>query len=292
VFRITGVISVIGGWFVTAGAAFMGAAAVVTAMYYGGEGIILLIAAGAVVLLIRSNLRYREKEERVNELWQALIAERDKRKVWTLLQCYLAQQHTAFLRYVLEHYRDISGGFLREDAKVLARSERSIADEKMRLKSVRRKETLCLQRVDKSIALEHNAWFYAANNCCMSMLYNLHRINENCKEHVENNFHPLPTVYVRSFDKLYESIFALLDRAALTVERPEVFDYEELRTDCDGVKERIARECKRVYDDIRRGDADVVAVSYVYLNLLQESREMVSMLRKLLRASQMLQVVE
>jgi phosphate/sulfate permease len=292
VFRITGVISVIGGWFVTAGAAFMGAAAVVTSMYYGGEGIILLIAVGAVVLLIRSNLRYREKEERVNELWQALIAERDKRKIWILLQRYLAQQHTAFLRYVLEHYRDISGGFLREDAKVLARSERSIADEKMRLKSVRRKETLCLQRVDKSIALEHNAWFYAANNCCMSMLYNLRRINENCKEHVENNFHPLPTVYVRSFDKLYESIFALLDRAALTVERPEVFDYEELRTDCDGVKERIARECKRVYDDIRRGDADVVSVSYVYLNLLQESREMVSMLRKLLRASQMLQVVE
>jgi hypothetical protein len=96
-------------------------------------------------------------------------------------------------------------------------------------------------------------------------------------------------VYVKSFDKLYESVFALLDRAALTVERPEVFDYEELRSTCDGVKERITRECKRVYDDIRQGDADVVAVSYVYLNLLQESREMVSMLRKLLRASQMLQ---
>ncbi len=289
VFRITGVISVIGGWFVTAGAAFMGAAAVVTAMYYGGEGAILLIAVGAVILLIRSNLRYREKEERVNELWQALLAERDRQKVWSLLQRYLAQQHTAFLRYVLEHYRDISGGFLREDAKVLARSERSIADEKMRLKSIRRKETLCLQRVAKPTALEHNAWFYVANNCCMSMLYNLRRINENCKEHVENNFHPLPTVYVKSFDKLYESIFALLDRAALTVERPEVFDYEELRSTCDGVKERITRECKRVYDDIRQGDADVVAVSYVYLNLLQESREMVSMLRKLLRASQMLQ---
>jgi phosphate/sulfate permease len=289
VFRITGVISVIGGWFVTAGAAFLGAAAVVTAMYHVGEGGTLLIAAVAVALLVRSNLRYREKEERVNELWQALLAERDKRRVWGLLQRYLSQQQTGFLRYVLERYRDVVGGFLREDAKVLARSERSIADEKMRLKSIRRRETLCLQRVDRRIALEHNAWFYVANNCCMSMLYNLRRINENCKEHVENNFRPLPTAYVRSFDKLYESIFALLDRAALTIERPEVFSYEELRTGCDSLKERIGRECKRVYDDIRQGDADVVAVSYVYLNLLQESREMVSMLRKLLRASQRLQ---
>jgi phosphate/sulfate permease len=289
VFRITGVISVIGGWFVTAGAAFMGAAAVVTAMYYGREGGILLIAVGAVVLLVRSNLRFREKEERVNELWQALLTERDKRKVWTLLQRYLAQQQTLFLRYVLERYRDTVGGFLREDAKLLARSERSIADEKMRLKSIRRKETLCLQRVDRRIALEHNAWFYVANNCCMSMLYNLRRINENCKEHVENNFHPLPAEYVRSFDALYEGLFALLDRAALTVERPALFHYDELRTTCDGVKERISRECKRVYDDIRQGDADVVAVSYVYLNLLQESREMVSTLRKLLKAAQRLQ---
>ncbi|MDE6164724.1 MAG: inorganic phosphate transporter, partial [Muribaculaceae bacterium] len=37
VFRITGVISVVGGWFLTAGAAFVGAVIIVTAMHYGGH---------------------------------------------------------------------------------------------------------------------------------------------------------------------------------------------------------------------------------------------------------------
>ena len=37
VFRITGVISVIGGWFITAGAAFFGASIVVLLMYFGGN---------------------------------------------------------------------------------------------------------------------------------------------------------------------------------------------------------------------------------------------------------------
>jgi hypothetical protein len=36
VFRITGVISVIGGWFITAGAAFIGAGLIVSLMHYGG----------------------------------------------------------------------------------------------------------------------------------------------------------------------------------------------------------------------------------------------------------------
>ena len=37
VFRITGVISVIGGWFITAGVAFIGAGLIVLMMHYGGH---------------------------------------------------------------------------------------------------------------------------------------------------------------------------------------------------------------------------------------------------------------
>ena len=44
VFRITGVISVIGGWFITAGVAFIGAAIVASLMHLGGN-IVIFIAA-------------------------------------------------------------------------------------------------------------------------------------------------------------------------------------------------------------------------------------------------------
>ena len=55
VFRITGVISVIGGWFVTAGVAFIGAGIIVAAMHYGGQWVMIALAILTVVFIIRSN---------------------------------------------------------------------------------------------------------------------------------------------------------------------------------------------------------------------------------------------
>lgn len=61
VFRITGVISVIGGWFLTAGAAFIGAGVIVAAMHFGGHWVMFLLAALTIFIIIRSNRRFAKK---------------------------------------------------------------------------------------------------------------------------------------------------------------------------------------------------------------------------------------
>lgn len=62
VYRITGVLSVIGGWLITAGVAFLTCALVVAAMYYGGVFVAITLVIVAVVLLIRSNIQFRRKQ--------------------------------------------------------------------------------------------------------------------------------------------------------------------------------------------------------------------------------------
>ena len=57
VFRITGVLSVIGGWFITAGVAFTACFFVALAMHYGGPAVMAAMIVLAVVLLIHSNIR-------------------------------------------------------------------------------------------------------------------------------------------------------------------------------------------------------------------------------------------
>lgn len=61
VFRITGVLSVIGGWFITAGVAFILCYLVTNAMYFGSYVVMGIAIVIAIVLLIRSNLKYKEK---------------------------------------------------------------------------------------------------------------------------------------------------------------------------------------------------------------------------------------
>ncbi len=64
VFRITGVISVIGGWFLTAGAAFIGTGIIVAAMHYGGQWVMLL-ATLTIFIIIHSNRRFRKSLRKI-----------------------------------------------------------------------------------------------------------------------------------------------------------------------------------------------------------------------------------
>lgn len=286
VFRITGVISVIGGWFLTAGAAFIGAGIIVFAMHAGGPWVIFALCILTIVLIIRSNRRFkkRKEEEEGDTLFQSILTSDDKEETWNLLQIYIAEKQKNFLTYARESYDNITDAFLRENLKSLSRSESSLYEHKAILKGARRRETLCFRHVNQATAMEKSAWFYLGNNCCMSILYNLRRINEICREHVENNFLPLPEHHVADFEMVREHVSSLFDDTIALNDRSVTEAAPSLRRHCDEVKIEISGITHRLYDTIRGGDPETMTVLYVYLNLLQETQEMVSSLRKYMRA--------
>lgn len=89
VFRVTGVISVIGGWFITAGVSFLFAAVVALAMYYGGISANIVFIFVVIIMLVRSNRKYRKKvdaENRDKDFFQMMMRTRDPELVWDMLQ--------------------------------------------------------------------------------------------------------------------------------------------------------------------------------------------------------------
>ena len=151
VFRITGVISVIGGWFITAGAAFFGASIVVLLMFFGGNIAMIIMAAIAITLLVRSNINYRKKkeEERKDELFYSMLTSDDKQEIWSLLKQYITEEQVKLMFYSIDTYCSVTDGFIRDDVKVLRKAERSLIMEKVVQKNVRRKETLCFRKINK-----------------------------------------------------------------------------------------------------------------------------------------------
>jgi len=286
VFRITGVISVIGGWFITAGAAFMGAGIIVLLMHLGGVWVMMALAVLTVVIIVRSNLRFKNKtrEEDGDTLFQTILATDDRSKTWDLLKVYITGEQLKYLRFAAESYTAITTAFIEENAGQLSRMESALVKEKAVLKSARRKETLCLRRVAPEMAMEKSAWFHASNQCCMSILYNLRRINEICREHVDNNFLSLPSGYVDEFalirgriDSLFSDVFEMMETAT-----PDAVPM--LRCRCDEIKDVLSVTYHRLFRQLRVGDPESMTVVYVYLNTLQETQEMISGIRKYVRA--------
>jgi len=286
VFRITGVISVIGGWFLTAGAAFIGAGLIVLMMHLGGHLVMILLAVLTIAIIIRSNRRFRAKkaEEAGDTLFQTIISTNNKDNVWPLLKVYIIEQQKKFLLYAKENYVAITTAFIDDNEKVLGKTETSLLRQKSVLKNARRKETLCLRSVSRETAIEKSTWFYLANTCCMGILYNLRRINEACKEHIDNNFHPLPPQYAAEFGLMRERIEILFDNILQMMSGNTPESVTSLRRRCDEIKDDVSDTYHKLYTQLREGNPASMTVVYVYLNLLQETQEMVSGLRKYLRA--------
>lgn len=286
VFRITGVISVIGGWFLTAGAAFIGAGVIVAAMHYGGHWVMLMLAALTILIIIRSNRRFSKKSEAENgdALFQTIISTQDKNQTWTLLLMYITEQQQKFMTYANEMFGNITSAFINENSGTLIKAESGLARQKTVLKNARRKETLCLRHLAREMAIEKSTWFYLGNNCCMGILYNLRRINEVCKEHVENNFHPLPKRYTAEYELIRTQVSKMFNDMLELMKSGDMETISSLRRHCDEIKDTISDTYHRAYDQLRDGDTSSVAVLYVYVNMLQETQEMVSSVRKYLRA--------
>ena len=286
VFRITGVISVIGGWFLTAGAAFIGAGLVVAAMHFGGHWVMFLLAVITVVIIVRSNRRFRNKQngENGDALFQTIIASREKDSAWPMLLLYITEQQSKFLSYAAEKYGDMTAAFINENAGVLRKTESGLVKQKDILKNARRKETLCLRNLSREMAIEKSAWFYLSNNCCMGILYNLRRINEVCKEHIENNFLPLPKQYLSDYELVRARVMTLFADTLELIGSGDIAPISVVRRHCDEIKDIISDTYYRAHDHLRDGDASDMSVLYVYVNMLQETQEMVSSIRKYLRA--------
>ena len=286
VFRITGVISVIGGWFITAGVAFIGAGLMVCLMHMGGLAMMLVGGVVAIALLIRNNIRFQNKEKDASSetLFQTILTTQPT-EAWPLLKIYINEKQKMFLNFAAECFSEITEGFIKEKRKLLFRSEKALMTEKNVLKGQRRKLTLCMRRVTPEIAMEKRTWFHLSNNMAMSMTYNLRRINEACKEHVDNNFRPLPEEFHNTFLSLCNDIKDVIvaSEAAIDDSHPEIID--KLRTRCNEIKDELSFHIRGIYELLQQGDTDNMAVTYVYLNILQESQEFVTSLRKMLRAS-------
>lgn len=286
VFRITGVISVIGGWFITAGAAFIGAGVIVLAMHYGGQWVMILLGALTLWLIIRSNRRFKAKneEEEGDTLFQTILTTEDPRTTWHLTLLYIVEQQRQFIASAQTTYNSVTHAFIKENARNLSKAGKNLAMEKRMLKSARSKETLCLKRVGHETAIEKSAWFHLSNNCCMSILYNLQRINEVCKEHVENTFRPLPPRHTAELETIRTQVDTLLTDILTLIDTGNLKAIPILRRNVDELKDMVSDTYHRLFEQLHQEAPTTMTVLYVYINILQETREMASSLRKYLRA--------
>lgn len=288
VFRVTGVLSVIGGWFITAGVAFAACAIVCIIMHFGGVGIQACFMGLVIYLLIRSNIQYNKKakEEGKSSTFQLMMRSRDPEIVWDLLRRQVSRTQSYVCHFAQNEFNQIMDGLANENTRDLRHANKDLKKEQDMLKKFRRQEMLGLKKSPIEIAIERNTWFHLGANSNQQFIYSLRRMLEPIKEHVDNNFNPLPAEYIKEFTPVRQKINDLMRMSCELIETGRYDSYREILAEADACKDELSVLRKKHIDRIQHmTDNTLMQISLVYLNVLQESQEFLSVMRHQLRAA-------
>lgn len=289
VFRVTGVLSVIGGWFITAGVAFLTCALVCLCMWYGGfvvEGFFMFLV---IFLLWRSNRQYNRKKQQAKEAedgFRLMMRTRDPELVWEMLRSHVRDTQSKTCRFALEQYNVILDSF--QDRKVgnLRRSDKGLRKALQMLKKLRRQEMLGLKKSPIEMAVERNTWFHIGANSDEQLIYTLRRMLAPIKEHVDNNFVPIPEAYVKEYEPVRQTINELMKETTDEIETNHYDEYRKVLAQADACKDELSVIRKsHLYRMQTSKNNKYYQVDMVYLNLLQESQQLLSNMRHQLRSA-------
>ena len=290
VYRITGVLSVIGGWFITAGAAFTICFFVALIIHFGGTIAILALIAVAVYALIHSQVMFkkRKQKKKASDKVRQIMQSTDNAEVLSLLREHTREELVKVLAFAKENFERTVTSFLHENLRGLRRSMGSVKFEKQLIKQMKRTGTLAMSRLDNNTVLEKGLYYYQGNDFASELVYSIGRLCEPCLEHIDNNFKPLNAIQKGEFADITEDITYLLQNCQQTLESNDYAQLdEEIRrsNDLNGQLSHLKREeLQRI-----QGQNGSIKVSMVYLTMIQEAQNVVTYATNLMKVSRKFQ---
>lgn len=286
VFRVTGVLSVIGGWFITAGVAFLCAAVVALLMFYGGILAQAAFIALVVYCLFRGSKDKSDGGSGKDDTYRLMMRTQDPVILWDLLSKHVSRTQSYMTRFANEQYNAILDGFINDKPSVLRHSLNALRNEKTSLTKYRRQELMALRKAPADLAIERNTWFHVGMNASQQYIYGLRRMLEPIKEHVDNNFTPITQRLIDEYQPIRLKITDFLTQTENFIATGRFENYRELLDKADQFETELSEYRKKHIDRIQMAqDNETFQLSLVYLNLLQESQLLLSSMRQQLRAA-------
>ena len=293
VFRITGVLSVIGGWFITAGAAFTICFFVTFVIYFGGTIAIVALIGLAVFMLIRSQVMYkkRKEKEKGNATIKQLMQSTDNMEILELLRKHTREELGRILEFTEDNFERTVTAFLHENLRGLRRAMGSVKFEKQLVKQMKRTGTLAMCRLDNNTVLEKGLYYYQGNDFASELVYSVGRLCEPCLEHIDNNFKPLDTIQKGEFADVTEDIVYLLQVCRHKLENNDYSNFEEDIHKANELNGQLAHLKREELQRIQ-SQSGSIKVSMVYLTMIQEAQNIVTYSINLMKVSRKFQAEE
>ncbi len=276
VYRITGVFTVISGWFMTALIAFLIALVVTYLLLWGGTVAIILVTLLCGFLLFRDTIR-KKKNEGKEEKAQEDIFSNEENVVPALIAeiCHTMEETT-------DIYKQTIQATLAEDRTQL-RSLVRRANELFYVARERKYEVMpAIQKLEKNY-INTGHYYVQVVDYMSEMTKALVHITRPCFEHIDNNHRGMSEEQVEDLLMINKEVSKIYDSINNMLQNNEFGNLDEVLAMRDNLFEMIADAIKNQLRRIKTKSTSTKA-SMLYLTILNETKTMVLQSRNLIKS--------
>jgi len=281
VYRITGVISVIGGWFFTAFSAFTIAFLVALAVYFGK-----LWAIGALLILVFFMLSKSHRLSKSKKADEAILTVADFEEdgeiggATVLEKC--RRDVSDVLKKVADYYAKTITSFEAEDRKTLKETTKEVNDLSLLSKKMRNDIYKTVRRLQEE-NIDSSLYYVQVLDYLRETAHCLTFVTNPAWEHLNNNHKPFSTDQLIDLNTLRLKIEDIMKDAVTLIESGDFKEINKVLSaqaeTLDFIRGLRKNQLKRI-----KKEKTSTKVSMLYLSILHETQSMMLHLVNLIKA--------
>lgn len=270
VYRISGVITIITGWFFTALSAFTLAFCVALIIYWTGLTGILILISLAVLLVIRTHAFHKKKVkvEEMEKEKKERIKVLDRKNVLEISR----QNVTSTIISISKLYYLSITGLLNEDRKLLKNNLKDIKELNNNVKSLKDNVFSTIRLLDEESS-DTGPFYVQVLDYLREAAHCLTYLTDPIFNHIDNNHPPLRTVQRNFMKDLNEEISNFNNLILNTVKKDKFEDIGEIINKQQLLLERLAKMRKKQVKMIKREEAGTKN-SLLLFNTISETKSL------------------
>ncbi|MGA1772157.1 MAG: inorganic phosphate transporter [Flavobacteriaceae bacterium] len=270
VYRVAGVVNVIGGWFFTAISAFIFAGVITYLMYIGKGAAVAVLLLVAAALLVRNYLAYKKK---LDEKQLPIGLKKSESKTVQEIINESSDNIADVMKRASKIYENIIDGIAKQDAPKLKKSKKKITKLESEIDELRNHLFYFIKNLDEK-SYRGSSFYITVLAYLTDVAQSLQYIARKSYKHVDNNHKPLKYIQVKDLQEIQAFITKLLANIE------EVFsekDFKELKKIIQERKEGLKLISSKIDEQISRTRKDESSPrnTTLYFNLLLETKDLV-----------------
>ena len=271
VYRVAGVLNVIGGWFATAIIAFLAAGIILTIISFGKGAAIAVLLFVAILLLARNYISYNRKAKATRA--EDMLIRSESTSIQGVIE-ESAHNISKVLKRSSKLYRNSIDGLAKQDLDILKKNKKNVVKLSDEIDDLRDNLFYFIKNLDDS-SIEASNFYINILGYLTDIAQSLEYITKITHKHVNNNHKKLKYNQVKELTEINQELESLLDRSKLAFDNRS---FEEIGKILQLKEELFKMVSLKVEKQVQRTRSEESSPknTTLYFSLLLETKDLMT----------------